>query len=849
MGVVYKAKDLRLERFVAIKFLPEELAKDQQALERFHREARAVAALDHHNICTIYDFGEDAGRPFIVMQLLEGQTLKERLAVKPLRIDEVIEYGIQIADGLDKAHTKGIIHRDVKPANVFITNERQVKLLDFGLAKAALEHAQERSAVSTLDEDNLTSTGAILGTVAYMSPEQAHGLELDARTDLFSFGSVLYEMTTGREAFTGRTTATIFDAILNKAPVALARLNAEAPIKLEEIINKALEKDRETRFQSAAEIRADLRRLKRDSDSLRLATAPPRISVSRRKWPMTTGIVLSVLAALGVVALLTRTLRTTENSPLSGARRLTQLFSSPQAIVSPAISPDGKTIVYAQYEDGQWDLFSNRTAGGARVRLTNDRATEWGPQFSADGDKILFTRLLSGSEIPEICITSAFGGAVTPLIAAAMDAMWSPDGSQIAFISLEPGRPRALSIADVNGNNVRPILAADSVYNTFEHLSWSPDGSQIAIVRSSGGITGEIWIVRSSGTERRRLWQDPPSVSSHSPVFTPDGRALLHSSNRGGATNLWLLPLNGAPPTQITTGPGPDESPSIARDGTIAFINSRSRQGLFVYDMASNKSRELHSHSGYLWAPVFSPDGKDVACSRSEVDGSWHTWIVPVSGGTAERLTSGSVPEIYPHFTADGKWVIYFTWGHPNRIWKVARRGGVPMPVTPPRNEDDAYGDVSPDGRWLAFARSEGNMTRIYIAPFEGGEARLLTPSPSTVPRWSPDGRRIAFSPGRTYDGGIFVISADGSGEQRLTETGGWPVWAPDGKHIAYQVIGQDRNQQLRLVSVEDPSSNREIDVRFNGSNYPIDLFPQNLLVTTNSVHLGSEIWTLSPGR
>jgi TolB protein len=362
-------------------------------------------------------------------------------------------------------------------------------------------------------------------------------------------------------------------------------------------------------------------------------------------------------------------------------------------------------------------------------------------------------------------------------------------------------------------------------------------------------VTGEIWTVRTNGGEPRQLSQDPPAVSSHSPVFSNDGRSILHSSNRGGATNLWLLPLDGTKPVQITNGSGPDQAPSIARDGTISFLNARYRTGLFINDLLTKKSRELLGHSLYLWAPVFSPDGKDVAFSRFEADGSWHTWTMPVNGGAPQRLTSGPIPEIYPRFTQDGKWVIYFTWAHPNRIWKIPRTGGVPVPITPARNDDDAYPDVSHDGRWLAFARTEGKRTRVYISPFDGGEARLLTQSSSTVPRWSSDGKQIAFSPGRDYDAGVFVISADGSAERRLTETGSWPVWSPDGKNIFYLTVGQDLNEHVRIVSVENPKSNATLDLQFNGSNYPIDLFSRNLLTTTNSVHLNSELWVLSPGR
>ena len=477
MGVVCKAQDTRLDRFVALKFLPEDLAKDPQALSRFRREAKASSALNHPNICTIHDIGEEQGQTFIAMECLEGQTLKHLIAGRPVDTGRLLDLAIEIADAMDVAHAEGIVHRDIKPANIFVTKRGHAKILDFGLAKVTIRQASAPDTLATLDVDSehLTSPGSAVGTMAYMSPEQVRGRDLDARSDLFSFGTVLYEMATGALPFRGETSGVILEAIMNR-PQQPARLNPDVPAELERIIAKALEKDRDLRYQSAGELRSDLKRLRRDLESGRIAggsevasmaennmaSAPAALSssarsssalppaqsavssytsgstalidvASRNKGKLlsfaTVALVILIAAGYGLYRFVS-----SRRGP-AGPVNITKISSWNKTMDSPALSPDGRTIAFTSPVDGYDQVFVMLTSGGDPLQLTKDETNKIVRGFSSDGTEIYFAQTLGEYEIWSM---PTLGGNAKHLASGSF-VVSSPDG-QTLFVEKEDGR-------------------------------------------------------------------------------------------------------------------------------------------------------------------------------------------------------------------------------------------------------------------------------------------------------------------------------------------------------------------------------------------------------------------------
>ena len=833
MGVVYRAEDLRLGRPVALKFLPDAIAGDGGALDRFRREARAASALNHPHICTIHDIDEQDGQPFIVMELLEGQTLRQRIAASRLDLDGLLDVGMQVAAALEAAHARGIVHRDIKAANIFLTEAGGAKVLDFGLAKLATDRQGQGDAPTSAPtvaapEGPITAPGQAVGTAAYMSPEQVRGEEVDARTDVFSCGVVLYELATGSLPFAGATAGVVFDAILNRRPTPVSQLNPALPAELDHILDKALEKDRELRYQSARELRADLARLRRDSGSLRstvavaAATAPGSLRRGRRRLAIAaTGAVALLLAVLGYRAWSSR------GSPAGVA-----LPSAPRALVrvtfeeglqaQPTWSPDGRFVAYSSNQSGNFDIWVQPLGGGRAVQVTTDPASDWQPAWSPDGNSLAFRSERDGGGI---FLVPALGGRERRLASFGEWPAWSPDGSRILFTVGAPleGASQVSREVYVVGRDGGPPdrILSDGLagFVNVGRITWHPDGHRVSFPGNRGG-EGGLWTLALAGGAATRAGRSDEvarrmkeaELSADAYRWAPDGETLYFEGVAKGIRNLWRVSVDPqtlrwvAGPERLTTGLGIDTDLALSPDGTrLAFV-ARTR-ALRLWSLPLDPAARRATGEGQPITPAsastasfdISADGRQLAFvagrAGKETQELWYRSL----DGTRETVLGEARQYFTPRLSRDGMFVAYRIErqdpGDRRLSWTAAKGG---EERTLPQGIRNAW-DWSPDGeRILHNCPPPEELATLCTSPRDASSTaethRVLADPDHLIwqGRFSPDGRWIAFTAQASKKPGVSivgVVAAVGGKWTPITDENLWadkPRWAADGRTIYF---------------------------------------------------------------
>lgn len=852
MGEVYLAEDTTLGRKVAIKVLPHFYTSDPERVHRFEQEARAASALNHPHIVTIHEIGDWHGTQFIVTEFIDGQTLRQRLQSGPVGVDELIEIGLQSASALATAHNAGIVHRDIKPANIMLRSDGYVKILDFGLAKLTANSSE-----NTLEAK--TDPGRVMGTIHYMSPEQALGQQVDQRTDIFSLGVVLYELASGQLPFVGNSDAAVYNEILNKTPATLEHAPASLPTELTRIIERALEKTRERRYQSASELHADLKRLQNDSN-LRQATAITPKPESHRI--ATVAIVVLLAIAIGATYyFFARRRQEAELSrvaalpPVSANFAFNQHTGQPGIEYFPTLSPDGQTLVYASQESGNWDLWKQESGNNERVNLTKESpADDLQPSFSPDGKQLAFRSERDGGGL---FVMNLEDQTVRKITRVGFNPSWSPDGTELAYstVSVTFVESRGLSelwVVRLSNGQQRFVKGQDAV-----QPAWSPNGQRIAYW-SERGI---LWTVPSRGGAPIRI--TPDKGINWNPCWSPDGKYLYFTSDRRGSMNLWRVAID-ENTGQVLGAFEPATTPStdmlhlaISRNGrNIAYVQRTKQRRLQsisfdpVKATVQGEPAFITHGTSFATHPEVSPDGNRIVYTSSGSPRE-DIFVANKDGSGVKQLTNDVFKDRLPSWTPDGKQIVFFSdRDNRNEIWSVASDGSGSISQVTFSGGRAISPTISPDGTRMAYYEvGVGTFIIDLTRPWQDQTPQPITHEGRLDPalqawKWSSDGKRLGCvvlpTGSRQIAIAVYSFATDNAPSklELLVENADYPALVNNGRHVVYAA-----ENRLFVVDIETKQSRELVVPEPNQTpEYPV-LSPDNRMLYYSLATTEADIW------